>query len=576
MQKDTAAEPGGPSKISHDELYFGLVMWLGTEPAALVTGLKSPLAEAGYHVETIKISSLIPEATGRPFELDSVDRDYISYIRERMDAGDDARELAPSVLADLAIREISARREAFRADSSLTSQYRGIAYVLDSLMHPAEVEVLRRTYGSLFFLIAVQEDEDARYERVMSKPGIAALRSTLTPGEVDAEVAELFSRNRGQGRRSMTEEKKPNTLSIEKVFHLADVFVDASNPVTQRTSSLGKKEGLSELTLSVFLEQVFSHPHNVPTLHEIGMAHAFVEARRSAAITRQVGAAICTADGALVSVGCNEVPAPGGGQYPQMRNGVMKDVRDRLFLEWKEGEGRLAEGDSIDPNDDIKLEMLHDIVAGMLQIGLIPSDRTTAGGTLRNDEANELAAKLVDANPNLKKSKIFDIIEYTRAVHAEMAALLSAMRRGIDVTGCFLYCTTFPCHECARHIIAAGISKVFYIEPYPKSRVVQLHPDAVSLTDRDRAKETATDERVCFLPFIGIAPSRHPELFSSLERKAVGKDGKGQPAPWTFRTGLIRETLQSSSLSERLLEQTARDTKEDQRLEFLTEVLESK
>jgi deoxycytidylate deaminase len=28
---------------------------------------------------------------------------------------------------------------------------------------------------------------------------------------------------------------------------------------------------------------------------------------------------------------------------------------------------------------------------------------------------------------------------------------------------------SFPCHMCARHIIATGLREVVYIEPYPKS-----------------------------------------------------------------------------------------------------------
>ncbi|MDN3612645.1 hypothetical protein QWZ16_23945 [Vibrio ostreicida] len=26
----------------------------------------------------------------------------------------------------------------------------------------------------------------------------------------------------------------------------------------------------------------------------------------------------------------------------------------------------------------------------------------------------------------------------------------------------------FPCHNCAKHIVASGIKRVVYVEPYPK------------------------------------------------------------------------------------------------------------
>ena len=48
-----------------------------------------------------------------------------------------------------------------------------------------------------------------------------------------------------------------------------------------------------------------------------------------------------------------------------------------------------------------------------------------------------------------------ELTEYGRAVHAEMDALLDAARRGVAVQGATLYVSTFPCHSCARHVIAA-------------------------------------------------------------------------------------------------------------------------
>src|SRR5205823_8721516 len=61
-------------------------------------------------------------------------------------------------------------------------------------------------------------------------------------------------------------------------------------------------------------------------------------------------------------------------------------------------------------------------------------------------------------------SQIRNLIEFGRAVHAEMAALIDAARRGVSVAGCTMYVTTFPCHLCARHIVAAGIKRLVYIE----------------------------------------------------------------------------------------------------------------
>jgi hypothetical protein len=76
-----------------------------------------------------------------------------------------------------------------------------------------------------------------------------------------------------------------------------------------------------------------------------------------------------------------------------------------------------------------------------------------------------------------------------------------------------MYATTFPCHECARHIVAAGIARVVYLEPYPKSRAEQLYDDSINV---DGAGQ---DGRVPFQPFVGVAPRRYMQFFSLPKRK---------------------------------------------------------
>lgn len=59
-----------------------------------------------------------------------------------------------------------------------------------------------------------------------------------------------------------------------------------------------------------------------------------------------------------------------------------------------------------------------------------------------------------------------EYIEYSTAIHAEMAAMGFALREGISLKDSSIYVTTFPCPNCARMIIEAGIKKVYYCEGY--------------------------------------------------------------------------------------------------------------
>jgi len=51
--------------------------------------------------------------------------------------------------------------------------------------------------------------------------------------------------------------------------------------------------------------------------------------------------------------------------------------------------------------------------------------------------------------------------KYPFVVHAELNAILNA--RGKDLTGSRIYVALFPCNECAKAIIQAGISEVIYL-----------------------------------------------------------------------------------------------------------------
>ena len=54
----------------------------------------------------------------------------------------------------------------------------------------------------------------------------------------------------------------------------------------------------------------------------------------------------------------------------------------------------------------------------------------------------------------------------SNVIHAEMNCLMYAARNGIKTDDCILYCTHLPCANCAKHIVAAGIKKVFYGQFY--------------------------------------------------------------------------------------------------------------
>jgi deoxycytidylate deaminase len=239
-----------------------------------------------------------------------------------------------------------------------------------------------------------------------------------------------------------------------------------------------------------------------------------------------------SADGDLLATGWNEVPAAGGGVYTQHYSnlGVLKDFlvdglpsavpdfRDHMLTG---ADGTPEPGDS---NSRIRYLILSDLLKHLDELRALDNGRlrdlaaATAKGLEPETPAAWAAALLME--PTLKRATFNAMLEYGRSVHAEMNAITTAARLGLSLKGATLYSTTFPCHECARHIIATGIDRVIYIEPFPKSRVFELHADAV--VNGNEIEGTAqTDGKVGFFAFIGISPWRHEELFSMVHRKKV-------------------------------------------------------
>jgi dCMP deaminase len=58
-------------------------------------------------------------------------------------------------------------------------------------------------------------------------------------------------------------------------------------------------------------------------------------------------------------------------------------------------------------------------------------------------------------------------------VHAEANAMATAARFGIPLDGSTLYTTDQPCFSCAKELIQAGVTKVYFIHFWPPNRLVK-------------------------------------------------------------------------------------------------------
>lgn len=67
-----------------------------------------------------------------------------------------------------------------------------------------------------------------------------------------------------------------------------------------------------------------------------------------------------------------------------------------------------------------------------------------------------------------------DAITRREVLHAESNAIMKVAKSTMSCDGAELYTTTCPCFDCAKLIIQAGISKVYYTEDYRDMSGVKL------------------------------------------------------------------------------------------------------
>lgn len=182
-----------------------------------------------------------------------------------------------------------------------------------------------------------------------------------------------------------------------------------------------------------------------PMLEEVHMATAYTQANQSQCLKRHVGAVIVDQDGFAISTGFNENPRPMTPCKIAYRGNCFKDM---------------------------------DMEEKLRQKGKVycPS----CGNFV---ESLEQPWKCPRCGANIKLLLFPDRnMQVCTAIHAEERAILSLGGRRLEKEST-LYTTTFPCFQCSRKVVDAGIGKVVYVEAYPVVEAIKfLKKNEVTLT----------------------------------------------------------------------------------------------
>lgn len=479
--------------IELPELVFAIAGPIGVDIETISEVLKEELYRVRYEARFVRITSAMED-----YPIDdakSKGGDYYDEMIRKMDYGNSlCRKHDASVLARIAIKRIRDERNNIAIERKLIDANfdpsqnemplpRSIAYIIRQLKRPEEVNLLRSVYGKQFILVSAYGPVESRKSRLEEK--IRNSASTLLKATDVSERADRLI------ERDASDDDERIGQQLRDTFHLADVFIDGISKQKMRT------------TIERFVEALFGKVDKSPTKEEYGMYAAKSASLRSADLSRQVGAAIFSVDGEIITQGCNEVPKALGGTYWDTEEPDFRDVKI-----------------GVDPNNSEKNHILRDIFERLLKHGWLSEKAVGSPAEI----VKSLTSKASNADMTdgvLVGSRVQDLTEFGRIVHAEMCAICDAARIGRSVKGATLFCTTFPCHNCAKHIIASGIKRVIYMEPYPKSLAKHLHENEISF-------ESDVEGKVSFIPFMGISPLRYRDIF----QKGKRKNGDGTAVTW--------------------------------------------
>lgn len=430
-----------------------------------------------YSVVPIKISELIKEAVVQNqslsrlrSELPNKNSSRDDHISKLQNVGNELRGMfGNEICAALAIQKIAMWRGEYAARKGAPVDRMAVSkstvYIVDQLKHPEESALFDKVYGSTHYQLGVFAGEDDKVNSLM--------KEKIPRAKAVALIEEDRRQNKKHGQQ------------LEKTLSYSNYFINASKNLQSLKNQIQR-----------FIDLIHGKVGITPTHDEVGMNAAYTASLRSACLSRQVGAAICDDGGNVLAVGRNDVPKFGGGLYT---------------AEDGENDKRCVHHGGKCYNTERIKYLKEDIKKILLEF--FHGDASEKEPTVETTNKIENAIDRIE-----KETDVGSLIEFSRAIHAEMDAITSMARNSSYSTkGTTLYTTTYPCHGCARHIVAAGIKRVVYIEPYPKSLASSLHDDALQ-------HGALSPNHVRIEPFQGAAPKSHRIFFGS---KADKKDSQG-------------------------------------------------
>lgn len=289
--------------------------------------------------------------------------------------------------------------------------------VVDAIRNPLEALFFQDRYSS-FYLVAISAPELNRQARLREKKYSEADIASIDGIEYtshDLDKIDFYSVQDIQAclQRADLYINNPNvTAKVNEFQHLANQLI--------RFVSLIRRPGII-----------------TPSAFERCMQIAYTAKLNSGCISRQVGAVVTDLNFSVRSIGWNDAPH---GQIPcnlRNRNDLLAGADYPAYSDFERTDEKYL------------------------------SYFTTSSKRFTNvPDSGRNNAFCFKSEYNAFKNEKNQV--HTRSLHAEENAFLQISKYGLSsIEGGFLFTTASPCELCAKKAYQLGITKIFYIDPYP-------------------------------------------------------------------------------------------------------------
>jgi dephospho-CoA kinase len=200
-----------------EELILAVVGPVGSGSTRVADTFAATLRdEYGYDVSRYRLSDIIRSSAPLLGEQPAIATDGAKRIEDLQSAGNRLRkQFGKEYLAAKVIEQIARWREQFGiakspGGQSVPSRKRHV-HIIDSLKNPAELKLLRQTYGDIFWLIGVFAPIEVRRRRLTDQMGLGA-------NELNSIILNDYSEREDYGQ------------SVRDTFFQADLFVRNDQP----------------------------------------------------------------------------------------------------------------------------------------------------------------------------------------------------------------------------------------------------------------------------------------------------------------------------------------------------------